>query len=103
MSAPGRPTGEAAPAARGAEGSFAARLRGEWSLPVGYATTLAFLAFGNGWLGDLSHPAWFALMLAWLFAAIMACAFALVRHADAIAERLGEPFGTLVLTLSMSG
>ena len=78
-------------------------LRREWSLPVGYATTLAFLVFGKGWLGDLSHPAWFALMLAWLFAAIMACAFALVRHAEAIAERLGEPFGTLVLTLSMSG
>ena len=80
-----------------------ARLRREWSLSAGYATMLVFLAFGRDWLGDLSHPAWFALMLAWLFAAIMACAFALVRHADAIAERLGEPFGTLVLTLSMSG
>ena len=47
-------------------------LRREWSLPVGYATTLAFLAFGASWLGDLAHPAWLALMFAWLFAAILA-------------------------------
>ena len=78
-------------------------LRREWSLPVGYATTLAFLAFGAEWLADLTHPAWLALMFGWLFAAILACAFSLVRHADEVAERLGEPFGTLVLTLSMSG
>lgn len=78
-------------------------LRREASLAVGYGTALAFLVFGKDWLGDLSHPGWFALMLAWLFAAILVCAFALVRHADALAERLGEPFGTLVLTLSMSG
>ena len=29
--------------------------------------------------------------------------FAVVRHAEGLAVRLGEPFGTLVLTLSMSG
>ena len=75
----------------------------EWALPVGIATTLAFLAFGGRWLADLSNPAWFAFVLVWLFAAIMVCAFAVVRHAEALAERLGEPFGTLVLTLSMSG
>ena len=78
-------------------------LRREWSLPVGYATTLAFLAFGSSWLDDLTRPAWLALMFAWLFAAILACAFSLVRHADELAVRLGEPFGTLVLTLAMSG
>jgi len=78
-------------------------LRHEWSLPVGYATTLAFLAFGSAWLDDLGRPAWLALMFAWLFAAILACAFSLVRHADELAVRLGEPFGTLVLTLAMSG
>ena len=80
-----------------------ARLQREWALPIGVATTIAFLVFGGTWLADLSSGAWFAFVLAWLFAAIMACAFAVVRHAEAIAERLGEPFGTLVLTLSMSG
>ena len=78
-------------------------LRREWSLPVGYGTTLAFLTIGASWLDDLGHPAWLAFMFAWLFAAILACAFSLVRHADELAVRLGEPFGTLVLTLAMSG
>ena len=80
-----------------------ARLRREWALPIGVATTLAFLGFGSRWLADLSSDAWFAFVLAWLFAAIIVCAFAVVRHAEAVAERLAEPFGTLVLTLAMSG
>jgi Ca2+:H+ antiporter len=79
------------------------RLRTEWQLPVSIATTALFLVFGNGWLADLSNPAWFAFLLGWLFAAILVSAFAVVRHAEALAVRLGEPFGTLVLTLSMSG
>ena len=32
---------------------------------------------------------------------MMWCAFSVVRHAEAIAEKLGEPYGTLVLTLSV--
>lgn len=59
--------------------------------------------FGKAWLSDLSNPIWFALMLGWLFGAILVSAFAVVRHAEGLAVRLGEPFGTLVLTLSMSG
>ena len=77
--------------------------RRERALVAGVATTVAFLVFGRSWLADFSSHAWFVLVLAWLFAAIMTCAFAVVRHADAIAERLGEPLGTLVLTLTMSG
>ncbi|MDQ2916418.1 MAG: calcium:proton antiporter [Pseudomonadota bacterium] len=80
-----------------------ARLRGEWALPVGIATTLAFAVFGKDWFADLSSMPWFAFVLAWLFCAIMVCAFAVVRHAETLAERLGEPYGTLVLTVSMSG
>jgi Ca2+:H+ antiporter len=78
-------------------------IRREWPLPLGIATTILFLRFGKEWLGDLSNPAWFGLMLGWLFGAISISAFAVVRHAEALAERVREPFGTLVLTLSMSG
>ena len=78
-------------------------LRREWSLVVALATTVTFLLLGKDWLADFSSRAWFALMLGWLFVAIMTCAFAVVRHADAIARRIGEPLGTLVLTLAMSG
>jgi sodium/calcium exchanger protein len=78
-------------------------LRTEWPLPVSLATTALFLMFGKEWLADLSNTGWFTLMLGWLFLAILVSAFAVVRHAEGLAVRLGEPFGTLVLTLSMSG
>ena len=78
-------------------------LRREWLLGVAFATTALFLLFGKGWLADLSNPLWFALMLVWLFAVIMASAFAVVHHAESLAMRLGEPLGTLVLTLSVIG
>jgi Ca2+:H+ antiporter len=74
-------------------------LRTDWQLPVSIATTALFHVFGNGWLADLYNHVWFA----WLFAAILVSAFAVVRHAEGLAVRLGEPLGTLVLTLSMSG
>src|SRR6185437_6017914 len=79
------------------------RLRGEWPLPIGIASTVVFLVFGKAWLDDLARLGWFSFVLTWLFIAIMVCAFAVVRHAEALAERLGEPYGTLVLTVSMSG
>jgi Ca2+:H+ antiporter len=70
---------------------------------VSLATTALFLVFGKEWLADLSNTGWFAVMLGWLFLAILVSAFAVVRHAEGLAVRLGEPYGTLVLTLSMSG
>jgi Ca2+:H+ antiporter len=78
-------------------------LKREWSLPISLITTGLFLAFGPSWLADLSQPAWFAGMLAWLFAAILLSALAVVRHAEGLAVKLGEPLGTLVLTLSVTG
>ncbi len=78
-------------------------LRSESPLLVSIATLVLFLVFGKGWLADLSSPVWFACMLGWLFGAILVSAFAVVRHAEGLAVRLGEPLGTLLLTLSMSG
>jgi Ca2+:H+ antiporter len=80
-----------------------AALRREWPLAPALATAGLFLAFGKIWLADLSSPAWFALVLAWLFGAVLLAALAAVRHAEYLAERLGEPLGTLLLTLSVVG
>ena len=66
-------------------------LRSEWALWVNFATTGLFLVFGGGWLADLSNPAWFAFVSLWLFLAMMLSAFAVVRHAEALAVKLGEP------------
>ncbi len=78
-------------------------LRREWPLLVSLATTGLFLGFGSRWLADLSQPAWFALVFGWLFGAILLSALAVVRHAESLAVKLGEPLGTLVLTLSVIG
>jgi len=57
-------------------------------------------------------PAWFAVLpqrllpgaaMLGLVSVILLSAFAVVRHAEALAERLGEPFGTLILTIAVTG
>lgn len=66
-------------------------------------TTALFFILGQSWLADLSSAAWFFFILAWLFIVILISAFAVVRHAESLAVKLGEPLGTLVLTLSVTG
>ena len=80
-----------------------ALLKDEWPLAVVLITAALFLVYGAGWLADLSRGAWFAFMSLWLLAVMFVSAFAVVRHAEALAERLGEPYGTLVLTLAITG
>jgi len=75
----------------------------EWPLLVTVVTMGLFLAFGGRWLADLSHPAWFTFVLGWLFAVILLSTFAVVRHAELLAGKLGEPLGTLILTLAVTG
>ena len=78
------------------------RLGREWPLGLVWVTAVLFVVFGEAWL-DRSVPVWLGtIFFLWLFAAILAGAFGVVRHAEAIAHRLGEPYGTLVLTLSVT-
>lgn len=76
-------------------------LRRECAFLAGIASVVLFLVFGGSWLGDLSDPVWSCFMFAWLFAVMLWSSFAVVRHADGLAVRLGEPFGTLILTLAV--
>lgn len=68
---------------------------------VAWATVLAFAWFGKDWLGDLSRPLFAGGLFAWLLAVIVWAAFGVVHEAEELAHRLGEPLGTLVLTLSI--
>jgi Ca2+:H+ antiporter len=68
---------------------------------AGIVTTVLFFAFQQTLLGDLQNHALTVLLFLWLFGTMMWCAFGVVRHAEAVAEKLGEPYGTLVLTLSV--
>ncbi|MGE7414749.1 calcium:proton antiporter [Methylobacterium tarhaniae] len=70
-------------------------------LVVAWATVAAFAAFGGGWLGGLATPLAAAGLFTWLFAVILWSAFGVVHEAEELADRLGEPYGTLILTLSI--
>ncbi len=87
--------------AMNATGVVGKTIRDELALIAGVATTLIFFTVGQDWLYDLSNMAWFATLLVWLFGVMVWCAFGVVRHAEALAELLGEPYGTLVLTISV--
>jgi len=52
-------------------------------------------------MGLLGNPLWLTLIFSWLFVAVLGSVLGVVRHADGLAVRLGEPYGTLILTLSV--
>ena len=76
--------------------------REEWFLGFSLATTAVFAFYGERSFERLDQPLWFAVIFAWLFGTVMGSALNVVRHADHVAELLGEPYGTLVLTLSVT-
>ncbi len=81
---------------------FAAPAGREWFLCVSLATCLIFWAQGAALFGRLAEPVVLAAIFAWLFAVILGSGLAVVRHAEHLAHRLGEPYGTLILTLSVT-
>ncbi|MCP4289297.1 MAG: calcium:proton antiporter [Gammaproteobacteria bacterium] len=75
--------------------------RSEIVLGFGYLTALLFAGFGEVWHAGLSNPFWYGFLFVWLFAIMLWLAFGVVRHADSLAILLGEPYGTLILTISV--
>jgi Ca2+:H+ antiporter len=76
-------------------------LRREAHIVALWITAALFWVFGHGWIAQ-AQGAFAAVLFVWLFGVIMWGAFGVVRHAEEIAERLGEPLGTLVLTLAVT-
>ena len=70
---------------------------------MGAITALLFIVFGNSWLSDFSDLLKIAGIFIWLFVVILWLAFSVVRHAECLAVKLGEPYGTLILTVSVIG
>jgi Ca2+:H+ antiporter len=77
-----------------------AMLRGESAILAGLATTAILWRFGRHLPAPADGGAIGGIVFAWIFGVMLWGTFAVVRHADALAERLGEPYGTLILTLS---
>jgi Ca2+:H+ antiporter len=68
---------------------------------AGMGSVILANLFEQPLFSDLHNYPLTILLFLWLFGTMMWCAFAVVRHAEAVAERVGEPYGTLVLTLSV--
>ena len=80
---------------------LASRFKPAPALALLAVTAALFGVFSDHWLGDLSNPVRAAVLFAWLFVIVVWGATSAVRHAERLARYLGEPYGTLVLTLSV--
>src|SRR6267142_4924973 len=79
---------------------FGSAIRAEFPLLVGLGTIAILLVVGSD-LNELTSRTLPLLgVFVWLFAVILWSAMCVVRHADCLAIKLGEPLGTLILTLS---
>src|SRR5262245_7798921 len=76
------------------------RLAHERAFVVALASAVVLTLFGGRLLDAPALSLWMIALFGWLFAAILVSAFAVVRHAESLAHRYGEPYGTLILTLS---
>src|SRR6266571_3331207 len=79
---------------------FVEVVRGEFALLIGLGTAAIFFAAGGQLVEIVAHPAAVIVIFLWLFAVILWSAICVVRHADCLAIKWGEPYGTLILTLS---
>src|SRR6478672_6628134 len=80
--------------------NFGSAIRAESPLLVGLATVAVFLVVGSRLNELTTHALPLLGVFVWLFAVILWSATCVVRHAHCLAIKLGEPLGTLILTLS---
>jgi len=102
MLAPVSERNESKPAAESAAG-FLASMRAELALGIGLGTAAIFYATGNRLVENSTHPIGLIVAFLWLFMVILWAALSVVRHADCLAIKCGEPYGTLILTLAAIG
>ena len=79
---------------------FGSAIRAEFPLLIGFGTVAIFLVVGSALNELTTHALPLLGVFVWLFAVILWSAMCVVRHADCLAIKLGEPYGTLILTLS---
>jgi Ca2+:H+ antiporter len=75
-------------------------LRAEFPLFIGLASAGFFLWLGNAALDKIPSRPLQIGVFAWLLIGVLWSAISVVRHADCLALKTGEPYGTLILTLS---
>jgi len=75
----------------------------EWPLLLSILTVGLSFRLKTAWFAAVPPHFLLAGSMLSLIAVVMLSAFAVVRHAEGLAVRLGEPYGTLVLTIAVTG
>lgn len=70
-------------------------------LAIAWLVVILFLWKGSSWLSQPMTVSTAIACFAALFGTILLGSFGVVREADHLAHQLGEPYGTLILTLSI--
>ncbi|MEE2906894.1 MAG: calcium:proton antiporter [Planctomycetota bacterium] len=76
-------------------------VRREYALIASVITLAIFLTMGDTLLAVPFTPGRGGILFAWLFLIILMSSFSVVRHAEWLAHKFGEPYGTLILTLAV--
>lgn len=84
------------------DSTFYSLARREWFLGVSALTCLVFIVVGKGLAARLESPVHLPVVLTVLFVVVLGSALNVVRHAEHLARQLGEPYGTLILTLAVT-
>ena len=71
------------------------------TLAIAWVTTIVFLTVGHEFVTHPPNAAVAVVCFVLILGAIMVAAFGVVRQAEHLAEKVGEPFGTLILTLTV--
>lgn len=78
-------------------------LRAEWPSVLIWLAFVALTLVGDALKPSLIGSGMSWLMLGMIFAFMLAAVFRVVHHAECLAVIFGEPYGTLILTLSVIG
>jgi Ca2+:H+ antiporter len=79
---------------------FGNSVSSEFPLLIALGTAAIFFAAGSQLVEIVARPVPIIVVFLWLFVVILWSAICVVRHADCLAIKWGEPYGTLILTLS---
>jgi Ca2+:H+ antiporter len=79
------------------------QLAREWPLVICSGAAVVMIAGKSAVAAMIGSPAVMVAMLAGVSGVMLLGALAIVRHAETLAHRLGEPRGTLLLTMAITG
>ena len=76
---------------------------GEKAFLTAILSVVIVMGLGDPLFEDLTNPWLMGVLFCWLFSVILGAAFSVVYHAETLAFKYGEPYGTLILTLAVIG